>query len=594
MNPETKKCQNCKNEFTIEPEDFAFYEKMKVPSPTFCWLCRAQRRLSFRNDHNLYKRKSDSTGQEIFSMYPPESPVKVYERDVWLSDQWDPLQYGREVDFSRPFLEQVGGLINEVPHRNLNVVNGIKSDYCNNFTDPKNCYLVFNGNKSEDTLYSHGLSQVRDCVDVSHVSKCENCYEGFWLTSCTGTYFSSQCENCLNVVFSKNCVGCNYCFGCVGLRNKSYHIFNQSYSKEDYEKKIAELDWSSYGNLQNLKKQVEEFWLQFPNKFIEGLHNTAVSGNYIDHAKNVKNSFLIREGENLKFCQYVSEYPPSKDCYDYSVWGDSSELLYECTSCGIRANNLKFCLLTQENVHHIEYSMECHSSFNLFGCVGMRKKEYCILNKQYSKEEYGTLAAKIIKHMTDMPYTDKMGRIYRYGEYFPAELSPWAYNETLAFDYFPLTKEEATAKGYNWRDVEEKNYEVTLKSEDIPDRIADVDDLIIKDVIGCAHKGTCNQQCTRAFRIIPLELEFYRKHNLPIPRLCPNCRTYERLKQRSGLAVYKRSCQCTGKKSDNFLYQNTANHFHNQDHCPNEFETSYLPEKPEIIYCETCYQAEVV
>lgn len=37
--PETKTCQNCKTRFTIEPEDFVFYEKIGVPAPTFCPEC---------------------------------------------------------------------------------------------------------------------------------------------------------------------------------------------------------------------------------------------------------------------------------------------------------------------------------------------------------------------------------------------------------------------------------------------------------------------------------------------------------------------------------------------------------------------------
>ncbi len=35
MESQTKNCQNCKKDFIIEPEDFNFYEKIKVPAPTF-------------------------------------------------------------------------------------------------------------------------------------------------------------------------------------------------------------------------------------------------------------------------------------------------------------------------------------------------------------------------------------------------------------------------------------------------------------------------------------------------------------------------------------------------------------------------------
>ncbi len=183
--------------------------------------------------------------------------------------------------------------------------------------------------------------------------------------------------------------------------------------------------------------------------------------------------------------------------------------------------------------------------------------------------------------------------MYKYGEFFPVDLSHHAYNETIALDYFPLTKEQALTQGYRWKDPEERHYEVTVKAENLPDHIKDVDDSILKAIIGCAHEGKCNQQCTTAFKIIPQELQFYRKMNLPLPRLCPNCRHYERLKQRNPLKIWHRKCQCAGEKSENGIYQNTTSHFHGTNHCPNEFETSYAPERPEIVYCESCYNAEV-
>ena len=191
--------------------------------------------------------------------------------------------------------------------------------------------------------------------------------------------------------------------------------------------------------------------------------------------------------------------------------------------------------------------------------------------------------------------------IYRYGEFFPPELSPFAYNETIAQEYFPLTKEQAIDKGYRWKDPETRNYKITLKTEQIPDHIKDVKDDIVNQIIQCGHydmdskKTVCNEQCATAFKIIPQELEFYRKMNLPLPRLCPNCRHYQRIKQRNPLKLWHRKCQCAGEKSDNKVYQNTIEHnHHGTDHCPNEFETSYAPERKEIVYCEKCYQEEVI
>ena len=99
-------CQNCKQDFIIEPDDFGFYEKIKVPPPTFCWRCRYIRRLLDRNEYNFYKRKCDATGKDVISIYRPDAPFPVYEQEYWKSDKFDATQYGRDFDFARTFFEQ--------------------------------------------------------------------------------------------------------------------------------------------------------------------------------------------------------------------------------------------------------------------------------------------------------------------------------------------------------------------------------------------------------------------------------------------------------------------------------------------------------
>ena len=204
--------------------------------------------------------------------------------------------------------------------------------------------------------------------------------------------------------------------------------------------------------------------------------------------------------------------------------------------------------------------------------------------------------------MNSMPYTDKKGRVYRYGEFFPPELSPFSYNETVAQEYFPLTKEQAIDRGYSWKDPEQRDIQPTIKAKDLPDHIKDVDDSILKEVIQCSHTLSdvgrptigCNEQCTQAFKIIKPELDFYRKMNLPLPRLCPNCRHYQRIKQRNPLKLWHRKCMCRGLPSADAVYRNSVEHFHKDKPCPNEFETTYSPDREEIVYCEKCYQEEVV
>ena len=592
MNSQVKMCQNCKNDFTIEPDDFSFYEKMKVPAPTFCPDCRVQRRMSWRNESSLFKRKSDYSGEDIFSAFSPDSPVKVYEKDVWLSDVWDPMDYGVDYDFSTTFFEQFKDLLYKVPLKNLNVVNGVNSDYSNNFTDFKNCYLSFNGKGGEEVMYSNGISNLKNCIDTSNCSKSENCYECFWVNSCSGMIFSFQCESSYDMYFSRDCAGCHDCFGCVGLRKKEFNIYNVQYTKEEYKEKIKEFDISSYKNFLFFKEKSFNFWSLFPRKFIEGSHNTDVSGNYVSYSKNVKNSFLMRECENIKFSQYLQELPGCKDCYDYTGWGDSGQFVYECSACGIGINTIKFCYNVQESVHDIEYSYMCSGSSDLFGCIGLKKKQYCIFNKQYDKEEYFELVNQIKNHMNEMPYVNKNGIVYKYGEFFPSEFSPFAYNESLAMEYFPLKKEDVLSKSFKWHDEKERNYIPTIKAVGLPDKIGDVNDSIITEIIACACEGKCNHQCTTAFKVTPEELQFYRKMNLPLPRFCSKCRSVERKNHRTILKTIKRKCQCNGDQSDNGLYKNNIAHSHGINHCEEEFYTNYTDDS-DILYCEKCYQQEV-
>jgi hypothetical protein len=230
----------------------------------------------------------------------------------------------------------------------------------------------------------------------------------------------------------------------------------------------------------------------------------------------------------------------------------------------------------------VQYTFNCHDLKNCFGCVGLRKKQYCILNKQYTKEQYEELIPKIIEQMNVLPYVDNKNRVYKYGEFFPSELSPFLYNETIAHEHFPLSKEEIIQKGFYWRDPEARDYAIEITNEEIPDTIEETDESIIGKVIECKHKGTCNEQCTEAFKLIPEEYSFYKRMNIPIPHLCPNCRHYERFKQVNPTKLYNRSCMCQ-----------QLNHSNHSGNCSQEFETTYSPEKLEILYCEKCYHQEV-
>jgi len=212
----------------------------------------------------------------------------------------------------------------------------------------------------------------------------------------------------------------------------------------------------------------------------------------------------------------------------------------------------------------------CFTSNDLFGCIGIRSKKYCILNRQYSKEEYIELKNKIINQMKENG---------EWGEYVPASISMFSYNESVAQEYFPLSREEALSKGYKWYDRPKREYKITKNYNDLPETIEEIDDSIVDEIIQCKSQLSQNEiesntECTTAFKITKEELILYRKIGVPIREKCFTCRRQDRFALRSPRKLWHRLCMKEG--------------------CTNEFETSYAPERPEIVYCESCYQQEVV
>jgi len=588
---ETKTCQNCKNQFAIEPEDFEFYARIKVPPPTFCPECRTQRRFSWRNERTFHRVKCASSGKSLVSGFYPDSGFNVYDRKIWWSDCWDPLSFGTEFDFSKSFFDQFNQLFHNAPHPNVFNARTVNCEYVQHTGNFKNGYLVFASWGGEDVAYAARVHESKDSMDVFAVANCEFCYEAVGASKSYQTFFSQNIENCNNSFFLYECKGCSFCFGCTNLRNKSYYIFNEPHSKEEYLRKVKEFNLGSYRGLNDARKKFLDLKLKAIRKFANINNSKNVIGDNIYNASDCIYCFDVTN--DVRDSKFIQNSLQLKDSYDGYGTGAFSELLYEVFDTGVQGSRLCLGAIIYGGMN-VYYSYNCHGCNNLFGCVGLRNKSCCILNKQYSKEEYENLVPRIIEHMNSMPYVDKKGRVYKYGEFFSTELSPFAYNETIAQEYFPLTKEQALEQGYSWRDPETRDIKITVKAEDLPDHIKDVKDDILNQIIGCQHEGKCNEQCTLGFKIIPQELEFYRKMNLALPRLCPNCRHYQRLKQRNPLKLWHRKCTCAGQKDDEGIYQNTAKHFHDNNHCTNEFETSYAPERLEIVYCEQCYNSEVV
>lgn len=584
MRQEARECKNCTQAFALEPDDFSFYTKIGVPAPTFCPECRFQRRLLFRNERTYYRRTCDLCKRSIIASYPADAPFPVYCQKCWWSDRWNPLEYGRDVDFSRPFFDQIKELFWTVPALSImndDGVGSVNSEWSYDWAFSKNIYLCVCGWHDENCLYSYYLCYDKDVMDSYMVNNCELMYESINCDKCYNCKYCTLCFGCNDCALGYDLRGCSDCLMCVGLRNKKYCILNQQYSQEEYFKKIEEIQLGNRKNFEKYKKEFADLVLRIPRKSAYNLKTVNSTGDILLEVKNSKDCFyVIGPAEN---CRFIVNADRARESYDCNNAG-GIELCYESvTPDNSRGNKFTiFCWKCTE----AEYSNNCHSCVSVFGCTALKHASYAILNKLYSKEEFQGLREKLVVHMKEAG---------EWGEFFPYGLSPFAYNETAALEWFPTAKGEAIARGYTWKDEQDRDYKITLHPKDLPDTIVEAEDSILEGVIGCEHEGKCNERCTAAFRVVPAELQLYRRMNIPLPKLCPNCRHYARLKIRNPAKLWHRSCMCMGAQNANRpgIYNNTTGHFHGEKSCPNEFETTYGPDRPEIVYCENCYNSEI-
>lgn len=324
---------------------------------------------------------------------------------------------------------------------------------------------------------------------------------------------------------------------------------NQSVSPDEFEQIRGQL--ATAQGLQEALENFEEYRSQYPQKYQRGFQNDNALGNYLTHCRDAFHCFDCRDLRDGRYCFQI--FMPVTNGMDLDACG-GGELLLECSTVGYNAYSVRFTLRSLNQIRDLTYCDLCFNGCSeLFGCIGLKRKSYCILNTQYSKQEYEKLVPAIIAHMQQTG---------EWGQFFPASLSPFGYNVSIAQQFYPLSKEQAVRAGFNWED--DVNSTTAPKAGaaygNPPTQIQDVD----TDAI--ANPFTCID-CAKPYRIISQELELYRELSLALPQRCFLCRHNRRLAKRSARALWSRTC----------------------DKCEAVISAAYDPQGKELVYCERCY-----
>ncbi len=541
-----RRCGQSSQEFEISSDEAAFYDSQGLPLPRLCPKERQRRRIAYRNFRTLCYRNCDATGKRILSMYSPDSSFPVYDTTYWWSDNWSAVDYGKDIDFNRPFFEQYQELAGAVPRFPIMNLLSENCGYSNFVFRAKDCYLVFGCVDNDSCMYGHIVWESENCVDNLYVYRSQWCSNSIDCVECYDVHFSLESANCTESYFLYDCRSCTNCFGCWNLRGAQYCLFNQQLTREEYKQSLSQmfpLSWEKIDYVSGLLEERRSEESVVPEYF--GLKNEDVSGNHIYESKSLENCWDAKVLENCRHCYTVLN---TNNSHDVSFTAGPVQFCAEVLSVtGCERVYYSHMLSNCSDAYLSEFCFNCK---DIFGCNGLRNAQYCIFNKQYSEDEYFDLKQRLISHMEQTE---------EWGEFFPIENSPFAYNESIVQEYYPLNPEEARSRGWRWKDVPQKKQ--SSAAELAPKTIAEAGSDTLSKVFACQKTG-------QAYKVIARELDFYRRVDLPLPIHSPDTRHELRMKKRAKRELSSATC---GK-------------------CGSAILTAHTSSASERLRCTACYE----
>lgn len=545
-----KACTNCKLEFNIDSGDFSLYEKVGLGIPDECFECRLKHQLGFSVFGKFRKGVSDLSGDSLITVLPENARYPIYKSSEWWGDAWDPMSFGVEYDGNRSFFEQLKELQEKIPRPHQEAQNNLNCEWCNDVWESKNCYLSRHISKCENVSYGYRVVDAKDSFDLVVCFNMQNSYDCLFCFNSFNLNFSENSRDCIDSYFLFDCRNCQNCFMSYNLRNKQYCIRNKEYKKDEYFQEIEKMNLDSFEVISELKKEFQSILKDSAvHRENFNIKTTESTGNYLNDCDKCINCFTWSDSQN---CRNSLRGLYSKDCIDQAVtWHTENSGNNSCVDGGYQ---IKYSACS--TAKYSEYLDLCEDVEYCFGCIGLRKKKNCILNKQYDKESYEILKEKIVGDMK------KRGE---YGKFLPMNMAICDFNFSTGILYLPNTKkEEIIKRGGYWSDDDFTSNE-GINTKDIPDSINETGSEIVTQALICP-------QSNYRFNISQSEYDFHKRKKFALPRLHFDVRMKEQVEKTAVLRSYPYQC----------IY------------CQREVMAYYPPEWGYAkIACEDCYKQNI-
>lgn len=303
------------------------------------------------------------------------------------------------------FLTDFRRLLLEKPRYALKQVGAENCDCADTAVKSKNCYYCFGIFYSEDVYYARYSRKCISCSGLTFCVGCEWCTECIDCSNCYNSDYCQDCANCRDCRFCKDCFGCSDCFGCAGLFKKQYCMFNEQFSKEEYEARTMSLDLGNAAQRQVITERLQDIRARIPQLAVHQFSSENCIGNHLSECVDCyrchdsfaceDSLFLIETNGNKNCCDLTVAFE-NEWCYQaiHSPMNYNSNFIFHCDYC----SDAEFCAFSK-------------NLKNCFGCVYVQNKEYYILNEgPFAPEDYQQRVAAIkaelqsIGHYNLLPY----------------------------------------------------------------------------------------------------------------------------------------------------------------------------------------------
>ncbi|MFH1405436.1 MAG: hypothetical protein ABIH21_05095 [Patescibacteria group bacterium] len=497
--PGERVCELTGEKWQMTDEEIEVFRQLGVPPPNISPKTMVKWLAGFGTGVAIWKNKDVRTGKDIYSYIHPDHFIKVMDDKEWMNEEF---LMNDELNIQAPFFPQLESHLRQIPLGALLDEGSSPNSFGVELIKSENCYMTFFAYKCRKMLNTINGVMSEDCYDVTNTydskeSALSNL--SYRLFRCR---YVNACHDCMSSSFLFDCRNCEYCFGATNKRNKSYLFFNQQCSKEEWEKKVGEIDLGCRDVFEEYEKKFIQLMEQeavWPENF--SVHAPGSIGDYLVDCVNCKHGFSENDSRNC-FWDFMGD----RNEGNYAVtWSDDTHQSFNCN--GILHSQKMICSHFSWYNNALEYCFFCFNCEYCFGCIGLKRKQYCIFNKQYSEDEYWLRVDEI-----------KCAMLKRkeYGQFFPAKFSPISFPYSVGDFYIEYTKDELDKFEVSHFDamvgsIVQQSHDM-LTPEQLPICVQDpkADDIVGKPVFDKTLK--------RLFTITKQELDFLRKIKLPLPK----------------------------------------------------------------------------